>query len=220
MTFETQRYTKLVGSLIALWFVVALVASALLVFKAGSQTSTPLPLGVAALAPIVLFSCWFVWAQGFRRFIFSLNPRMLTVVQAWRIGGFVFLVLHAHGILPGVFALPAGWGDIVVGATAPLAAMYLANSEHRRSFIAWQLLGILDLVLAVTLGVLSSPTPMGILAQGVTTDAMSVLPLSLIPTFAVPLLTIFHLICIAQARRWPEQHHPQVAGLPRSSEGI
>jgi hypothetical protein len=34
---------------------------------------------------------------------------------------------------------------------------------------------------------------------------MTVLPLSLIPTFAVPLLMIFHIICIAQARRWSDK---------------
>jgi len=32
--------------------------------------------------------------------------------------------------------------------------------------------------------------------------AMTVLPLSLVPTFLVPLFVIFHLICIAQARTW------------------
>jgi len=31
------------------------------------------------------------------------------------------------------------------------------------------------------------------------------LPLSLIPTFLVPLFLIFHVMCIAQARRWPVQ---------------
>jgi hypothetical protein len=33
---------------------------------------------------------------------------------------------------------------------------------------------------------------------------MTVLPLSLIPTFAVPLFLILHIICIAQARQWQE----------------
>jgi hypothetical protein len=32
---------------------------------------------------------------------------------------------------------------------------------------------------------------------------MTVLPMSYISTFAVPLFLILHIICIAQARRWP-----------------
>jgi hypothetical protein len=32
---------------------------------------------------------------------------------------------------------------------------------------------------------------------------MTVLPMSYIPTFAVPLFLILHIICIAQTRLWP-----------------
>lgn len=34
---------------------------------------------------------------------------------------------------------------------------------------------------------------------------MTVLPLSLISTFGVPLMIILHVICIAQARQWSTQ---------------
>ena len=204
---ENHRYKRLVAILIAVWFVVALSASALRVFQTASPASihAPLPLGLAVLVPIMLFTLWWASSPGFRQFALSQNPRTLTVMQAWRLGGFVFLILQAHQILPGAFALPAGWGDIFIGATAPLVSMYLANPVHRRSFMAWQILGMLDLAMAVTLGILTSASPVGILAHGLTTDAMSVLPLSLIPTFAVPLLMIFHIVCIAQAVRWPQE---------------
>jgi hypothetical protein len=52
--------------------------------------------------------------------------------------------------------------------------------------------------MAVTLGTtarLLSP-------NGLSMAAMTVLPLSLVPTLVVPLLFILHLICIAQARKW------------------
>jgi len=54
--------------------------------------------------------------------------------------------------------------------------------------------------MAVTLGT----TARLISPHAVATSAMTVLPLSLIPTFAVPLLLIVHIICIAQVRRWSE----------------
>jgi len=62
------------------------------------------------------------------------------------------------------------------------------------------LLGTLDLVVAVTLGT----TVRLIDPRAVSTAVMSVLLMSLIPTFAVPLLIVLHVICIAQARRWKE----------------
>ena len=61
--------------------------------------------------------------------------------------------LHLHvteNLLPAVFALPAGYGDIFIGATAGLVAWKLAAPHHRASFIVWQLLGMLDLVTAVS----------------------------------------------------------------------
>jgi len=160
----------------------------------------PLPLGIAVTLPIAIFLVWFATSDNFRRFVLSLNPLKLTLVQTWRIGGMTFVVLSMYGILPRVFALPVGWGDVAIGVTAPFVALYLArNADRRKSFIAWQVLGMADLVTAVTLGVLSSPPPVGILGHGITTEAMTVLPLSMIPTFAVPLLFILHIITIAQA---------------------
>jgi len=97
-----------------------------------------------------------------------------------------------------MFAYPAGYGDMLIGVTASLAAWQLARPSRQRAFIAWQVLGLADLVNAVATGTLS-----GLLEpHGVPMLPMTVLPLSLVPTFLVPLFFIFHVICIAQARGW------------------
>jgi hypothetical protein len=38
--------------------------------------------------------------------------------------------------------------------------------------------------------------------HGASMVAMTVLPLSMVPTFLVPLFVMFHVICIAQAKTW------------------
>lgn len=208
-----RNYAKVITWLIAAWFVVCLSASALHAFKAGLN-GIPVALGAAVLVPIFVFLLWFTTSEQFRAFTYRLNPTALTMVQSLRIGGFTFLALYTYGILPGAFALPAGWGDIAVGVTAPVVAMKLTNSSQKVSFIAWQLLGVLDLVTAVTLGAtvrLMDP-------HGIATSAMAALPMSLIPTFAVPLFLVLHLICIAQASRWEQQvHSPFGEQLPSSA---
>ena len=196
---NNTTYGRLSAGLIAAWFVFAFSASALHLFKTDTS-QPPLALGLTVLAPIAAFVAWFTASAGFREFVLSLNPRVLTLVHSWRLGGFTFLVLYSAGLLPGLFALPAGLGDIAIGATAPLAALQLANFKRRNAFILWQALGIFDLVLAVTLGT----TVRLIDPHAVATGVMTVLPMSLIPTFAVPLLIVLHVICIAQARRWKE----------------
>ncbi len=201
----TNRYSKLTAGLIAVWFAFSLAASARHLFE-NAPTSPPLPLLLAVLTPIMLFAVWYAVSPGFRDYVLSLNPRALTMVQAWRIAGFVFLVLYTYRILPGMFALPAGWGDIAIGATALLVAAKLATPAHKTSFIVWQLLGITDLVLAISSGALGRLIhPQEFVGlNGISTAPMTVLPLSLIPTFAVPLFLMIHIICIAQARRWPK----------------
>jgi len=193
------NYKRLTSGLIAAWFIFSLVAAALHLYRTPGSLPVPLPLGVAVLTPIILFGVWFAASKNFRQFTMSLNPRLLTMVHTWRVGGFVFLVLATYGILPKMFALPAGWGDIAIGATASFVALKLTNANHRRAFVLWQFLGIADLVTAVTLGTLAGLID----PHGISTNAMSVLPMSLIPTFAVPLLLIFHIICIAQAKGLP-----------------
>ncbi|MGC2300193.1 MAG: hypothetical protein WA476_15400 [Acidobacteriaceae bacterium] len=205
-----KSYAKLTSGLIGAWFVLMLTLSALHVIE-NRPNQPPLPLGLAVILPIAAFLLWFAASPAFRQFTLSLSPRVLTLVQSWRIAGFVFLVLAAYGILPRMFALPAGWGDIAIGATAPLVALNLVTPRHRTSFIVWQLLGMADLVTAVTMGTLARIID----PHGIPTSPMTVLPLSLIPTFAVPLFFILHIISIAHARQWPApQARPASQPLP------
>ena len=182
-----------------LWFLLAVAGSLLGVFD--SEPRPPLPLGLAAVLPVALFAVSYLTSVRFQDFVLFLDLRLLTLAQTWRVGGIVFLILYQRGALPGVFAIPAGWGDFAIGITAPIVAWYWRRPFPTKTFVVWNVLGSLDLVLAVTLGVLASRTPIGILAGDVTTRLMGQFPLSLIPTFFVPLLLILHLISLSRVRK-------------------
>lgn len=114
-------------------------------------------------------------------------------------------MLLSFGLLPAVFALPAGLGDVAIGITAPFVARAMAERgtvRVGRLFAVWQFLGILDLVIAVGIGATlrTFPDVTGYLANVERMVLMSELPLSLIPTFAVPLFVILHLASLAQVR--------------------
>lgn len=192
-----KNYGRFTLGLVIAWFLFVLSASALDLFRNDSNR-LGLAVAVAAATPIVAFLLWFLASAYFRQFTLSLNPRILTAAHTWRILGFAFVLLQAYGFLPAIFALPAGYGDMAIGATASLVAWKLTNPSHRNSFILWQALGVADLVMAVSLGTtarLFNP-------HGASMVAMTVLPLSLVPTFLVPLFLIFHFICIVHARIW------------------
>jgi hypothetical protein len=204
------KYAKLTAALIAVWFATS-TGAAELHWLNSTPGKPPLPLLVAVLAPIAVFAAWYLGSKGFREYVLTLNPETLTILHMWRLAGFVFLALYAERMLPGMMALPAGWGDIAIGATAYLAASRLAVPRHRSSFVLWQLLGVLDLMTAVGLGAIEGTLH----PHQMTAASMTMLPLSVIPGFGVPFFLILHIICIAQARRWKQEtvHEHNVAGI-------
>lgn len=119
-------------------------------------------------------------------------------IQTYRIVGVGFFILYARGFLPGVFAFPAGIGDILVGVTAPFVATfyYLKKSFSRRLAIIWNIIGIIDLVVAVGVGILGYPRPLQVLPLEPSTGQFSLFPLALISLFAVPLALLLHFLSL------------------------
>jgi hypothetical protein len=198
-TRPVQGVRNLTIAVVVVWFLFALGSSLVGVFDSGPRP--PITLGLFVVVPVALFAFCYLTSARFREFVLSLDLRVLSVAQTFRVAGVVFVILHQLGSLPGVFAIPAGWGDIAIGVTAPVVAWFWKPPYPRTAFVVWNVLGILDLVNAVTLGVLASPTPVGILAGDVSTRLLGQFPLSLIPTFFVPLFLILHLICLIRVRK-------------------
>jgi hypothetical protein len=198
-TRPTAGVRLLTAAVLVAWFLLALGGSLLGLFD--SQPRPPIALGLAFVVPVAAFGISYLTSATFRQFVSSLDLRILTAAQTFRVVGIVFVVLYYLGALPGAFALPAGLGDFAIGVTAPLVAWYWKPPFPYKTFVAWNLLGSLDLVDAMTLGVLASATPVGVLAGDVSTRLMGQFPLSLIPTFFVPLLLIFHLISFIRLRK-------------------
>jgi hypothetical protein len=124
----------------------------------------------------------------------------LAVPQTFRVVGAAFLIAMSLGDLSPVFALPAGLGDVAVGVAAPFVARRLARGEGRKGAIWFNALGILDLVVAVGLGVLTSLGPGQVIHTAPSSLAVSQWPLVLIPTTAVPLALALHLISLRRLR--------------------
>ena len=116
----------------------------------GKPGSPPLPLFLGFAIPLAVFlAAYFGWS-GFRAFILGTDLRLVTAIQAWRWGGIGFLSLYAHGILPWLFAFPAGLGDMAIGVSAPWILLGLIRRPSfaaSRRYVTWNILGITDFVL-------------------------------------------------------------------------
>jgi len=173
---------------------------------AGSANSPPLPIFFGVAIPLAVFLAAYFGSSPFRDFILGADLRFVAAIEAWRWGGLGFLSLYANGVLPGLFALPAGLGDMAIGITAPWIVISLVRNPlfaASRRFVIWNILGIADFVVAVSMAALSSGAFPGIngLIGNVTTSPMTRLPLVLIPAFMVPFFTMLHLTALFQARR-------------------
>ena len=190
-----------VAAVLALWLALVLVLGAGDAFVT-PPGQAPLPILLGVLIPIAAFFAACGLSRRFRDFALATDLRLISAIQAWRFAGFGFVALYAHGVLPGLFAWPAGLGDMAVGLTAPWIALALLRRPDfaaGRTFLAWNLFGILDLVVAVSMGALATMLASG--AEGeITGGPMATLPLLLIPVYLVPLFVMLHGVALLQTR--------------------
>ena len=164
----------------------AVVAAAWLVgvFLLGAAGNDVLPPRIPmALVATLLLGYLLLLSPTFRRIIAVVPQHWLIGIQVFRILGAVWLVRYFAGGLPGLFALPAGIGDVTTGLLAPFVAYawYSGKPYARSAAIAWNIFGMADLVNAVVLGALTNGGAGGIL-----------FPLVLIPAYGVPRSLLIH----------------------------
>jgi hypothetical protein len=133
---------------------------------------------------------------------YNKKTSLLIAVQTYRLGGIAFLWGMTQGILDPAFAIPAGVGDLLIGLTAILFAIFLwkGYSWSKYALIVWSVLGIADLVNAITLGRITSPD--------FSNSTMATFPWILVPTVGVPLGLALHGVTLYRLMKWiPIQAH-------------
>jgi len=202
----SRRGTGLLAAVGGVWLAVAIAAAwAGLVVR--DPDEPPLRIGLAAGLPVVIVGLALL-APRFRAWVEGLDLGVLIAMQGWRVAGFAFLAVYAQDLLPASFALPAGLGDLVVGLAAPFVAAAVAHRARGAGplFVGFTVFGIADFVMAVSLGIANGIGARVLLPDGtLDTPPMAELPLSLVPTFAVPFLLVVHVLSLVRFNA--EQRH-------------
>ena len=196
-----RRFAVAAGVSLLGWLVLAFMLGSAGVFQATPARVFPaLGLGIVLL---ILAGAWLLYRSSALNAVIAAIPLpWLVGVQLYRVVGFIFLVLYALGRLPGEFAIPAGAGDVAVGLAAPVAG-YLFYKGSRWSCLAvlsWIIFGILDHVVAVATGFLTSPGPFQALALENPNELITAFPLVLVPLYAVPLSILLHLVALKRLK--------------------
>jgi hypothetical protein len=156
------------------------------------------PVGVQLTVALIGMALALTWSPSLRSVL--TNQKNLVRLNLWRLVGAVFVALMFTNQVPALWALPAGLGDVAIGATAFWVASRLDAPGGTRRAITFNLLGLLDLVVAVGLGMTISPGPTQVFTLTPSGEVLTHFPLVLVPTFLVPLAITLHVVSLLQLR--------------------
>ena len=200
---EAQRIAtlRMAAVVLPLWFVVALALSSAEVFRGVADRVPTIEFGI--FMPVVIGLAWLWRSETAIRLIDAIPQSWLVGIQFYRVLGLIFLLLNAEGSLPSLFALPAGNGDVMVGLLAPVVAVAYARGVVGRELLVrgWNILGLLDLAVAITTGFLTSPSPLQMFSFDAPNELIDAYPLVLVPVFGVPLAVLLHAASLVKLGR-------------------
>jgi hypothetical protein len=208
-TPRDRRVALTATAALTLWSILSATLAYLGFFRQQTVNSIP-PVGIYMAVALLLVAFSLIGSPSLRRLL-SDQPS-LTRLHLWRIEGVVFLLLMAFGQMPALWALPAGIGDILVGASAFRVARGLSAPGGRRRGIVFNLLGMTDLVVAVGLGITTNPGPLHLFHTTPTSALITGFPLALVPTFLVPLAFMIHVVSLWQLLGFKWTSLPLVPG--------
>ena len=149
----------------------------------------------------------------------KLSQRWLIGLQLFRVIGGVFLIEMTRGNIPGIFAYPAGLGDILVGLVA-LGVLLVYRQSERISKAAIMLvaaIGVADFLSAFFFGITSSPGPLQIFHPAVTNNLI-LFPTGMIPLFLVPYAIFFHTLSLLNYWTFERQAASETRSRERNSQ--
>ena len=131
------------------------------------------------------------------------GARPLVAFHLTRFIGVYFLWLYSLGVLARNFAVPAGGGDVIIAVWAAvlLVVRDWESSEMRLALLVWNVFGLFDILLVLALAARQAAADPGF------RNAFASLPLSLLPTFIVPLVIASHVLMFV----WLTTHHARRA---------
>jgi hypothetical protein len=146
--------------------------------------------------PVIVLSGLMVTPSTVNAVVLKLNVATLVALHVTRIAGGLFIPLFWEGRLANPFAYIAGGGDLLAAALAIPAAIiaWRAKPGWVKWVLAWNVLGFVDFMSAVGLGITSQPgSPLRLFYEQPGTAILGQLPWRFIPSFFVPLYIIIHV---------------------------
>jgi hypothetical protein len=198
-----QRHTTWLAIIVpfTLWTAVAWTAGINGAFRTGLSPLPLLPLAI--LLPVIIGAPLLLLSKRVGQLLDAMPTTWLVALQLYRVFGSQWLAYWLRGLLPGLWALPAGTGDVLTGLFAVPAAIALAAGtvDGRKAAILWNIFGIADFAVAITLGLIISPGPFQLIVPDGLSIGLDGYPNVLTPAFVVPSSILLHALSLRQLGR-------------------
>ncbi len=194
---HSQRLVIGIAIAIAAWYGISSGMAAAGDFSAANGAFALPLLGLSFLVPLAIGVAVVLLVAPIRQLVSqrAIQPTVIAVHSLRAIEGSAFLLMAALGVLPAIFAIPAGAGDVIAGLAAFSASRWLRTARWGR-VVAWNLFGVLDLLNAAVLGIVTSPGQLNLLHATPPSALLLVEPLVVIPTFVVPFYLLLHFVSL------------------------
>jgi len=197
-----QRRTTWLAVMIpyTLWMAVAWSGAINGVFRTGMRLPA-LPLAI--FLPVLIGAPLLLLSKRVGQVLDAMPASWLVALQLYRIFGSQWIAYWLRGLLPGLWALPAGTGDVLTGLFAVPAAIAVATGTAggRKAAILWNLLGLADFAVAITLGLITSPGRFQLIVPNGPSMGVDAYPNVLTPAFVVPTSILLHALSLRQLHR-------------------
>jgi hypothetical protein len=198
-----QRRTTWLAFMIpfTMWAAVTWTAAINGAFRTGASSLPLLP--AAILLPVIVGTPVLLFSKRVGQLLDAMPAAWLIALQLYRVFGSQWLAYWLRGVAPGLWALPAGTGDVLTGLFAVPVAIALASgtAEGRRAAILWNLFGLADFAVAITLGMIMSPGPAQLIISQGPSMIIDSFPNVLTPAFVVPSSVLLHVLSLRQLFR-------------------
>ena len=191
-----QSYVAMLSGIVLVVWVVAAATLAYRGYLRPPDAQSAPPIGLVLAVALLGMFLVLLLSPSLRSLL--TNQKNLIWLNVWRLEGILFLILMANGQAPALWALPAGIGDIFIGVTAPWVARAVNTASGRRRAIVFNFLGLLDLIVAVSLGITTNPGRLHLFHTTPAPELLTDFPMAIVPTFLVPLAFTLHIVSLWQ----------------------
>ena len=197
-----NKHHLIAVSVIAGWFIL-IVSLGMSGAYSINASEAPTTLIMSFISVYSIFALSYIKFPMVKKYILNLDMRFLIMLNSWRMIGMGFIMLSMFSHLPYLFAYVAGFGDALTAVGAVFLAFKLMKRNQgvdRKTILRWNTFGLVDFVLAVSIGLLTRTDAWLMQSNGVNSDMMVLFPMVIIPGFLVQLLSLTHIIIYLQLK--------------------